>query len=66
MDHEAQSVVIEATNMLLLSKYIEPQAEALHTLSRLSRFGTRHPLPLVYRAGECAGCTLMGLDCQKL
>ncbi|ELR18727.1 uncharacterized protein ACA1_015490 [Acanthamoeba castellanii str. Neff] len=38
MDHEAQSVVIEATNMLLLSKYIEPQAEALHTLSRLSRF----------------------------
>jgi hypothetical protein len=65
MDHEAQSVVIEATNMLLLSKYVEPQAEALHTLSRLSRFGTRHPL-VVDRADECAGCTLVGLHCQRL
>jgi hypothetical protein len=47
MDHETRGVVVEATNMLMLSQYLEPQDGALRTLSRLSRSGRATLLSVV-------------------
>lgn len=48
LDPDSRKVLIEATSMLVLSRFLEPRTIACRTLAHLSQYG--NPLPCAHRS----------------